>query len=269
MTCCGKRPTPSTDLDFSYLGCPCDTWAHMKDQFIYLKDERAGVIPCKPDQFRLQWSHVDAMTYLMIVTDKLTGEVIEYSVSKEFTKESPEEAFARDYREKEVRHNRGIKRAIDDTLEAFEEMHPSINYKLSYHHKGYYIHQPIRRDLGVICWKVEYGVASNIELLPQYEWDLVYSDQPVVLPPIAYPISQALVLLIKRMRKVGINFQLVDYKQFEDMNTIEITGVSYRNNATHNTIKIVYQEMDLTKPTLNAYHEFYTDKGPQNGYYNC
>lgn len=268
-TCCGARPTPSTDLDFKYLGCPCDTWAHMKDQFIYLKDERAGVIPCKPDQFRLQWSHVDAMTYLMIVTDKLTGEVIEYSVPKEFTFESPDEAFARDYREKEIRHNRGIVRAIDDTLEAFEELNPQTPYKLSYGPKGYYIHRPIQKDLGVICWKVEYGVDIHEIPVPWEDWHDKYPEFSIEIPDIAPKIAGVLVLLIKRMRKAGVHFERVDYRTIDDLKTIEIIGASYRNNMSRNTVKIVYQEMDLTKQALSAYHEFYTDKGPQNGYYNC
>lgn len=263
MSCCGKRPPPDTSLDFTHLGCPCSTWAHMKDQFQYLKDERAGVVPCKPEQFAVQWSGIDAMTYLFIVTDKLTGELCEYSVTKEFTQESPLQAFERDYREKELRHNRGVKRAIDDQLEAFEELNPVVNYKLAYNHKGYFIHKPIRQDLGVVLFKVEYGVVTKA--IPP----VIIPEIDVQLPDLAPEIASALLLLVKRFKKIGVRFERVDYKTFEDLKTIEIVGSSYRNNITDSTVKIVYQEMDLTKPVLGAYHEYYTDKGPQDGYYNC
>lgn len=269
MACCGKRTPPENLIDFTGLGCPCDTWAHMKDQFTYLKDERAGVIPCKPDQFKVQWSGIDAMTYLFVVTDLLTGELCEYSVSKEYTHEGPEQAFERDYREKELRHNRGIKRAVDDTLEAFEELHPEVLYKLSEDHKGFKIHRPIRRDLGVVVWKVDYGVEMNIVPVPWDEWWELYPDNPITIPDILPEIAQALILLIKRMRKVGVKFDRVDFNVIEDLKTIEIIGAAYRNNMSRSTVKIVYQEMDLTKQALNAYYEYYTDKGPQNGIYNC
>lgn len=269
MACCGKKTPPENLIDFTGLGCPCDTWAHMKDQFIYLRDERAGVIPCKPDQFKVQWSGIDAMTYLIAVTDLLTGELCEYSVSKEFTHESPEQAFERDYREKELRHNRGIRRAVDDTLEAFEELHPLIRYKLSEDHKGFTIHRPIQRELGIIVWKVEYGVKINERPISLEEWYETYPEFPIEIPDIMPEIAQALILLMKRMRKIGVKFERVDYRNIEDFKAIEIIGAAYRNDLTVSTVKIVYQEMDLTKQALNAYHEYYTDKGPQNGIYNC
>lgn len=269
MACCGKRLPPDNTLDFTWLGCPCDTWAHMKDQFQFLKDERAGVIPCKPDQFKLQWSGIDAMTYLMAVTDNLTGELCEYSVSKEFTHESPMEAFARDYRQKELRYNRGIRRAVDDTLEAFEELNPTIRYKLSEDQNGFYIHRPIKRDLGVIVWKTTYGVRLHEQRIDWSDWVVTYPDNEIVIPDIMPEIAQALVLLIKRMRKAGIKFERIITEQISDFKTITVEGVAYRDPATLSTVKIVYQEMDLDKHALNAYHEYYTDKGPQNGIYNC
>lgn len=269
MACCGKRLPPDNILDFAWLGCPCDTWAHMKDQFQYLKDERAGVIPCKPGQFTVQWSTIDVMTLLIAVTDNLTGEVCEYSVVREYTFESPEQAFVRDYREKEIRHNRGIKRAVDDTLEAFEELNPTIKYKLSEENKGFYIHRPIRKDLGVVAWKTIYGVGRHDRPFEYTEWWDFVPDSVIELPPVTPEIGAALMLLIKRMRKVGVKFEGVTYKTVDDLNIIEVTGLAYRDQFTFSTIKIVYQEMDLTREALNAYHEYYTPKGPQDGYYNC
>lgn len=268
MACCGKRTPPENLIDFTGLGCSCDTWAHMKDQFGFLKDERAGVIPCKPEQFKVQWSGIDAMTYLFAVTDLLTGELCEYSVVKEYTHESPEDAFERDYRQKELRYNRGIRRAVDDTLEAFEELHPEIMYKLSETYNGFYVHRPIRHNLGVIVWKVVYGVEAHVIPVP---WDDQehYPENDIQIPDVLPSIAQALELLMKRMRKIGVKFERVDFKNIEDFKTIEVIGASYRNNMSKNTIKIVYQEMDLTKQALNAYHEFYTDKGPQDGIRNC
>lgn len=269
MACCGKRTPPSNILDFTHLGCPCDTWAHLKDQFIYLKDERAGVIPCKTDQFTVKWTGIDAMTYLMVVTDNLTGETCEYSVTREHTFESPMQAFERDWREKEIRYNRGIKRAVDDTLEAFEELNPNVPYKLSYDRKGYKIHRPIKPDLGIVLWKIDYGIEANIIPVPLVDWHIFYPDNEITLPDVAPEIGALLVLLIKRMRKAGVSFSHVDYKVIGDYKSIEIVGASYRDANSRNTIKIVYQEMDLDNHELRTYHEYYTDKGPQNGFYNC
>ncbi|ARV76666.1 virion structural protein [Pseudomonas phage Phabio] len=269
MTCCGKRLPPDNTLDFTWLGCPCDTWAHLKDQFIFLADERAGVIPCKPDQFKVQWTGIDAMTYMIAVTDNLTGELCEYSVSKEYSHESPMDAFARDYRQKELRYNRGIRRAVDDTLEAFEDLHPDIRYKLSEDHKGFKIHRPIQRELGVVVWKIDYGVRSHIMPISNEEWQQETPDNVIEIPDILPEIAQALVVLLKRMRKIGIKFEDIVTETLGDFRKITINGVAYRNNVSTSTIKIVYQEMDLDKQTLNAYHEYYTDKGPQNGIYNC
>lgn len=269
MTCCGVRTPPENLIDFKWLGCPCDTWAHMKDQFQFLKDERAKVIPCKPDQFKVQWSGIDAMTYLIAVTDNLTGELCEYSVSKEFTFESPEAAFARDYRQKDLRYNRGVRRAVDDTLEAFEELHPEVRYKLSENHKGFTIHRPIERELGVIVWKTQYGVKSFDTLLSKEEWQVIYPDNEITIPDILPEIAHALTLLMKRLRKIDVQFEKVEVLKDGDLRTIRIHGGAYRNNATMSTVNIVYQEMDLSKHTLSAYHEYYTDKGPQDGYYNC
>lgn len=269
MTCCGKRTPPENLIDFKKLGCPCDTWAHMKDQFIYLKDERAGVVPCKPDQFKVQWAIINPMTYLYAVTDLLTGELCEYSVVKEYPHEGPEAAFERDYRVKELRHNRGVRRAIDDTLEAFEELYPTLHYKLSEDKAGFKIHHSIRRNLGVISWKIDYGYHRHHKPMNLLEWVLFYPDHPIDIPNVLPEVGSALQLLIKRMRKTGVHFEKIETVKVHDLDLIEITGGAYLNSTTMATVKITYQEMDINKPTLNAYYEYYTEKGPQDGIYNC
>lgn len=269
MSCCGKRDTPDSNIPFDHLGCPCDTWAHLKDMFVYLKDERAGVVPCKPEQFTVQWTFVDATTYSFVVTDNLTGETIEYSVVKEFTKESPEQAFERDWRYRELVYNRGVNRALEDLLEAVEEATPEHQYKLQrVPMTRHIIHRPIREDLGVIVFKVDYSVETR-PMMTKEEWVLAYQDTEIVLPEIVPGVAYGTNVLLKRFRKLGVKFTGAANLTLEDLKQFTITGVSYRDSTTNTVIKISYQEMDLDNPILRAYHEYYTDKGPQNGYFNC
>lgn len=271
MSCCNPRGAPDTDIPFEHLGCPCDTWSHLKDMFSYLKDERAGVVPCKPEQFKVQWTGIDAMTYSFIVTDTLTGETIEYSVTKEFTKESPEQAFERDWRFRELVYNRGINRAMEDLLEAMEETNPTTLYKLSrVPMKSYVIHKPIQEDLGVIVFKTDYAPQYRaMPMMSKAEWDLVYHHNPIQLPAIVDKVAYGTDVLMKRFRKAGVKFQRIETEELEDLKRFTIVGVAYRDHSTNTEVRISYQEMDLENPVLRAYHQYFTTKGPQNGYFNC
>lgn len=271
MSCCNHRGTPDSNIDFEHMGCPCDTWAHLKDMFVYLKDERAGVIPCKPEEFTVQWSTIDAMTYMFVVSDKITGETIEYSVSKEFTKESPEQAFERDWRFRELVYNRGVNRAMEDLLEAMEETNPRTRYKLSrVPMKQYVIHKPIKDDLGVIVFKVDYEAEwRDMPHMSKDEWEKVYHNVPVPLPDIVSKVAYGTEVLLKRFRKIGVRFTRIVCEELEDLSRFTIEGVAYRDHSTNTVVRISYQEMDLDNPILRAYHEYFTTKGPQNGYYNC
>lgn len=273
MSCCTPREKPDSNIPFEQMGCPCDTWAHLKDMFVYLKDERAGVVPCEPTQFTVQWSFIDPMTYMYSVTDKLTGEVIEYSVAKDFTKESPEQAFERDWRTRELMYNRGIVCALNDLLEAMEDLQPcTVKYKLERKvPDGYIIHKPIERDLGVIVFKLEYEVADlTVRLRDQDDFNLLYPDNPIVFPQqLIGEIAYGTNTLVRRFRKIGVRWDGIVCEKIKDFDKFTILGYSYRDNDTVNVIKITYQDMDLTDPELRAYHEYYTNRGPQNGYYHC
>lgn len=271
MSCCGKREIPDSNIPFDHMGCPCDTWAHLKDMFVYLKDERAGVVPCKPEQFNVQWTFIDAATYMFAVTDKLTGETTEYSVVKEFTNESPEQAFERDWRQRELVYNRGVNRAMEDLLEAMEETTPLIQYKLQrVPMRSHVIHKPIREDLGVVVFKVDYVVETRVgEPYGKDVWDTMYLDTVIQLPAIIDKIAYGTDVLLKRFRKLGVRFTGIINEELEDLKRFTIEGVSYRDTTTNTKVLITYQEMDLENPILRAYHEYFTDKGPQNGYFHC
>ncbi len=271
MSCCKPRGTPDTNVPFEHLDCPCNTWAHLKDMFTYLKDERAGVVPCKPEQFKVQWTGIDAATYMFVVTDTLTGETISYSVTKEFTKESPEQAFERDWRQRDLVYNRGVVRAMEDLLEAMEETNPDKRYKLErIPMKQYVIHRPIQEDLGVIVFKVDIDPEwRDLPMMSKEEWETVYHNVPIQLPQIVDKVAYGTEVLMKRFRKAGVKFIRIECEELEDLKRFTIHGVAYRDHQTNTTVRISYQEMDLENPILRAYHEYFTNKGPQNGYYNC
>ena len=271
MSCCNPRGIPDSDIPFDHLGCPCDTWSHLKDMFVYLKDERAGVVPCKPEQFKVQWTGIDAMTYMFIVTDVITGETIEYSVTKEFTKESPEQAFERDWRFRELVYNRGVNRAMEDLLEAMEETNPTTLYKLSrVPMKQHVIHKPIHDDLGVIAFHTDYeAVYRPMEPMTKDQWKDFYTDHVIQLPDIVSKVAYGTDVLLKRFRKIGVRFQHIVTEELEDLTRFTIVGVAYRDHSTNTEVRISYQEMDLDNPILRAYHQYFTTKGPQNGFFNC
>lgn len=271
MSCCTPRDKPDSSIPFEQMGCPCDTWAHLKDMFVYLKDQRAGVVPCKPTEFTVQWSFIDAMTYMFTVSDVLTGDVTEYSVTKEFTKESPLEAFERDWTQRELMYNRGVISALNDLLEAMEDTNPLVAYKIERQQPyRYIIHKPIETDLGVIVFKVEYGVQSYPLGVDKDHFKDTFPDNTIVLSDdLINDIAYGTNVLLRRFRKIGVRFSDVVNERVKDFNRFTINGVSYRDPWTVNTVKISYQDMDLTDPELRAYHEYYTKQGPQNGYFHC
>lgn len=271
MSCCSPREKPDSNIPFEQMGCPCDTWAHLKDMFVYLKDERAGVVPCEPKQFEVQWSFIDAMTYMFSVTDKLTGEVVEYSVSKEFTKESALEAFERDWRQRELMYNRGVICALNDLLEAMEDTNRDVRYKLERKPmESYIIHKPIRYDLGVIVFKVEYKVVEIPERMDKESFKLLFPDNQIIFPEdLISDIAYGSNVLVRRLRKIGVRWDSIVSERVKDFHRFTVRGAAYRDPQSITTVKISYQDMDLTNPELNTYHEYYTTKGPQNGYYHC
>lgn len=272
MSCCTPREKPDSTIPFEQMGCPCDTWAHLKDMFVYLKDERAGVVPCVPTQFTVQWSFIDAMTYMYSVTDVLTGEVIEYSVAKDYVRETALDAFERDWRTRELMYNRGVVCALNDLLEAMEDLNPAIHYKLERKvDEGYIIHKPIERELGVVVFKVEYHVVHlNEPVKDKLEFQLRYPDNKIEFPQeLISDIAYGTNVLVRRFRKIGVRFEGIVCERVKDFERFTVIGFSYRDHDTANVIKISYQDMDLNDPTLRTYHEYYTKQGPQNGYYHC
>lgn len=252
MSCCAKREIPDTSIDIDGLGTNCDVWAHLKDMFDYLKEERVGAVPCDTKRYSVQHSLVDAMTYLFIITDHLTGETLEYTVVKEFTKEGPQEAFERDYRERELRYNRSIVRALEDHLEALQEVHPDDGYTLRRNKDGYRIFRPIKQDLGVVVFRVDYEVEDGPVVMPRITSTTEFPDVPGEL-------GRSIELLIKRFGKLGVVFEeaVVDEK-INDYREVSLTGRTFRSPWNHMKITISYQEIALDDDKLRRYHEYYT-----------
>lgn len=252
MSCCAERPLPDTNIDIDHMGSHCSVWAHMKDMFDYLAEERAGAVPCDSERYSVQFSFVDAMTFLFVLTDNLLGKTIEYTVRKEFTKESAQEAFERDYRERELRHNRGVVRALEDVLEAFTDANPSAGYKLSRHEDGYRISRPIQPNLGVIAFKIDHSV--EITGVP-----ITFDQFNGSFPDLPNDLGRAMEVLIKRFMKLGVVFEdVVIEETIEKYRKVYLTGHSFRTTFTHNVVKISLQEIAMTDSGLSAYHEYFT-----------
>ncbi|AEH03446.1 virion structural protein [Pseudomonas phage PhiPA3] len=251
MGCCKDRPAPDTNVPFDQMGSSCGVYAHLHDMFVYFKDERAGAIPCDTSRYAVEWIGIDASTYGYIVTDKLTGETLEYQVVKEFTKEGPQEAFERDWRDRELRYNRGINRALEDHLEALQDNSPDKDYKLVRDSEGYKIIRALDDKLGVVLFRVDY----RHELL----------DGPVPLfteipefPEIPGEVGRSFDRLVKRFNKLGVFFDPPVIEEVKDYHKVSMSGKAYRNSTTKNIVTITYQELLMSDDDLRRYHAYYS-----------
>lgn len=250
-----EKPAPNTTIDLTGLGDPCDIYKNMLNKIEALRRLRSQWPLCDITRFDVQFQLADAMSYYFTIFDKANGERYEWTVRKEYTKESAEHAFERDYRESALRYNSSLRRALDDHLEALQEDFPDAFYKLQETATGYRVWRPISGRLGVV--PMELSFVGTPGVLPD---DIV--NDPLIwdyLGNIPGEAGRSLCRAVHRMIKAGTVFDKVERTVVKDYRNIILHGKAYRNEQTHTAVTLVIQEIAMQDIDLNQYHEYFTE----------
>jgi len=249
-----EKPAPNTTIDLSVFGNPCDIYQNMLNRIDALRRLRSQWPRCDIGRFDVQFQLSDAMTYYFTIFDKANGERYEWSVRKEYTKESAEHAFERDYNESSLRYNAGVRRALDDHLEALEEEYPNAHYRLEETDNGYRVWRPIVGDVGVVPFQLDFIGYPGAGIFPGEPrtdiWDYIGN--------IPGEAGRAVARLVRRLIKLGVVFDHVERNIVKDYRAIVLEGYAYRNSDTHTKVKLTLQEVALLDRELDQYHEIFT-----------
>ena len=156
-----EKPAPITTIDLSVYGNPCDIYQNMLNRIDALRRLQSQWPRCDISRFDVQFQLSDAMTYYFTILDKANGERYEWSVRKEYTSETPVHAFERDYNESALRYNSGVRRALDDHLEALQEQLPSALYRMEETSTGYRVFRPIMANLGIVPFELAFSSVAG------------------------------------------------------------------------------------------------------------
>lgn len=250
-----EKPAPDTSIDLSGFGDRCDIYQNMLNRIDALRRLRNQWPRCDISRFDVQFQLSDAMTYMFVITDKASGEYYEWSVRKEYSKESAVHAFERDYNESALRYNSGVSRALEDYLEGLQEQEPTAYYQLNETENGYRVWRPIRSNLGLVPFELtfigKYGITEIPELpaLPIDEFIGNIADEP----------GRAVDRLVKRLIKLGVIFHTADRETIKDYRKVTLVGRAYRNDQTHTEVKLVLQEIAMADGDLYKYHQYFTE----------
>ena len=250
-----EKPTPDTSIDISVFGDPCAIYQNMLNRIDALRRLRDQWPRCDISRFDVQFQLSDAMTYMFAITDNANGERYEWSVVKEFTKESPQRAFERDYNESALRYNSGVRRAIDDYLEGLHEQEPDAFYQYNETASGYRVWRPIIGGLGLVPFELSFTgktgpVIQDRALHPEI-WEYIGN--------IPGESGRSVARMVKRLIKLGVSFDKVSREVIKDYRKISLTGHAYRTGDTHTEVKLVLQEIAMTDTDLLAYHQYFTE----------
>jgi hypothetical protein len=249
-----EKPAPLTTIDLSLYGNPCDIYQNMLNRIDALRRLRSQWPRCDISRFDVQFQLSDAMTYYFTIFDKANGERYEWSVRKEFTKESPEHAFERDYNESALRYNEGVRRALDDHLEALQEDFPAFHYQLEETTNGYRVWRPIMGELGVVPFQLDFVGLPGVAVLPGVPVDDIWS----YIGNIPGEAGRAIARLVRRLIKLGVVFDKIDRTVIKDYRNIVLEGYAYRNSDTHTRVRMTLQEVAMLDADLDQFHEIFT-----------
>lgn len=250
-----EKPAPLTTIDLSGLGDPCDIYKNMLNKIDALRRLQSQWAQCDITRFDVQFQLADAMTYYFTIFDKANGERYEWSVKKEYTKESPEHAFERDYRESALRYSAGLARALDDHLEALQEDYPAMFYRKEETATGYRVWRPIFGKLGIVPMELSFVGMPGVMPIDTFNSELIWE----YLGNIPGEAGRAVCRAVRRMIKQGVVFDKVDRVIVGDYRNITLIGKGYRNEQTHTEVRLVLQEINMKDLDLNQYHQYFTE----------
>lgn len=250
-----EKPAPDTTIDISVFGDPCSIYQNMLNRIDALRRLQAKWPRCDISRFNVQFQLIDAMTYMFTIEDKANGETYEWSVRKEWTKEPPELAFERDYNESALRYNKGVVSALDDYLEAIDELNPERLYRQEETAKGYRVWRPIMGGLGLTPFEVSFTGIQGIVPLGR----ALLPDIDDFFGNIPGEPGRAIKRLIKRLTLLGVVFDQPQREIVKDYRRLVLTGKAYRTATTQTEVRIVLQEIALADDELYQYHQYFTE----------
>lgn len=250
-----EKPTPDTSIDISVFGDPCGIYQNMLNRIDALRRLQSRWPRCDITRFDVQFQLINAMTYMFVITDQANGERYEWSVAKEFTKESPQSAFERDYNESALRYNSGVRRAIDDYLEGLQEQEPGAFYRLNETDTGHRVWRPIIGGLGLVPFELLF-VGKPTAFDPNA---VQHPDLWEYLGNIPGEPGRSIARMVKRLIKLGVVFDLVTREIVKDYRKIVLVGQAYRTNNTHTEVQLVLQEIAMSDENLITYHQYFTE----------
>lgn len=249
-----EKPAPNTTIDLTGFGNPCDIYQNMLNKIDALRRLKSQWPRCDISRFDVQFQLSDAMTYYFTIFDKANGERYEWSVRKLHPKESPQEAFERDYNESALRYNSGVRRALDDHLEALQEEFPQAFYQLDETMFGYRTHRPISGHSSIVPFEMSFinlpGLMGEPGTLDPNLWEYIGN--------IPGEAGRSIARMVKRLIKLGVHFDLVERNIVKDYRNITLEGSAYANGSTHTRVRIVLQEVAMSDKDLAQYHDIYT-----------
>lgn len=250
-----EKPAPQTTIDLTGLGDPCDIYKNMLNKIDALRRLKAQWAQCDITRFDVQFQLADAMTYYFTIFDKANGERYEWSVRKEYTKESAEHAFERDYMESALRYNSGLRRALDDHLEALQEDSPDAFYRLQETTNGYRVWRPITGRLGVVPMELSFVGRPGVLPIDVPQHPLIWE----YLGGIQGEAGRSLARAVLRMMKQGVVFHSAERTVVGDYRNITFIGRSPRNEQSYIETTMVIQEIDRPDGDLSQYHQYFTE----------
>lgn len=250
-----EKPAPDTTIDLSVFGDPCDIYQNMLNRIEALRRLQSQWPLCDITRFDVQFQLVNANAYMFTIFDKANSERYEWTVEKEYTKESPEHAFERDYNDSMVRYNAGALRALDDYLEAIQENDPSAYYRKEETTSGHRVWRPIRGGLGLVPFEFSVKAVNGPAIQPR----VLHPEIWEYIGNIPGEAGRSIARMVKRLIKRGVVFDKAERTIVKDYRKVTLSGTVFRNAQTHNVVTITMQEIALSDGDLFQYHQYFTE----------
>lgn len=258
MNWCTVKPIVDTKIDLSQYPSVCDVGKQLKDrQRLQALCKTCNAV-CTVDDYTVQWTGVDAMTYMFVLTEKATGQTWEWSVKKDFPKEGPQAAFERDYSEATLRHGPGIVRALEDFLEALQVLNPAAGYKMECTETGYRFFRPLEGELALVPFQLD--ILTDPTPFP--ETSVIHPELWDVIGSIEGEAGRSIARLVTRYLRLGVVFDSVEHNRDCKYHESVITGWRKRSDSTKHLVRITNRYVDLADPTLAHYYRYYNKGGP-------
>lgn len=252
--CRCEKPKVDSSIDPSVLGSPCEVYNALLNKKNALLAERVRGPVCDPLRFDVQFQLISTMTYMFTLTDNETGEVVSWSVEKQTVDETPQHAFELDYAVSTLRYNSGVRRALEDHLEALQEQYPQEGYQLVSTVHGFLVERAISGTIGLVPFQLDLLPYPGVQ--PETEpgatsavWELIGG--------IPGEAGRALARLIQRYIKLGASWELASSTLTGGLTRNTLIGSAPATDDAHIRFVIQLRDHTATDEQLVVAHSYY------------